>query len=254
MGHLKTPSYYKVEIARYPALSLENERDLFVDYRKRRTAKKRDAIVRQYLYWAAEIACRYCGPRMPKADAISAANYGLMLAIDKFDPAGGRRFVTYSYFSIRREVLNALTDSYVINPESGVWAAAYRFKQSAQSPEDLAKWKKDRRWIFNCAGAPRPCGGPAVVRADEPGEDFIGPDIREDIEQTSRLEAMKQAAQSLPPEMRAVIELKYFNDGNSLPLVAIGKKLKCSVDRVRSLHTQALKLLRKSLRRLQEEN
>lgn len=263
MSAPKQEQYYRVDIKRYPALAAEAEIALFVDYRKRRTALKREAIVRQYLYWAAELACRYCGPRMPKADAISAANFGLMQAIEKFDPDSGRRFVTYSYFAIRREVLYALRDSYVVNPESGIWASRYRFKISPQSPEDAAQHKQECREVFESVSSLFPTPGPgsdfqsrSIGCAEFDGlspEEFSEDDRRGDVEKASLLEALQGALPSLPKELRTVIELKYFNGDRPLSFSDIGRKLKCSKDHARWLHSQAMKSLRKILRPVQKE-
>lgn len=250
---MKTPpqeQYYRVDITRYPALTTEDELALFVDYHKRRTAVKREKIVRQYLYWAAELACRYCGPRMSKAEAISAANYGLMQAIEKFDPAEGKRFVTYSYFAIRREVLYALRDSYVVNPESGLWASKYQFSLSPRESNDIARHKKERREVFDNVGATTEIGLHAT------GDDnnlSAEDDFREAIEQGSLLEILAEALPALPQDLREIVDLKYFNNGKPLTFVEIGQRLRCTADHVRWLHARAMKSLQKLLRPLQKE-
>ncbi len=251
----KPAPYYRVDITRYPALPVDAELALFVDYRRRRTASKREKIVNQYLYWAAELACRYCGPRMAKAEAISAANYGLMLAIEKFDPTQGKRFVTYSYFLIRREVLYALRDSYGVNPESGLWAAKYQYKKSAQTAEDEEKYLKERREVFDNVGTLTSIGSQADGEgaADYLGDQFLEDDCRKEVEQSSLLSALREALPSLPAELRQVVELKYFNNGSPLSFVDIGVRLGCAADHARWLHARAMQVLQKKLRPLKKE-
>lgn len=243
----KPEQYYRVDITRYPALSTEAELSLFSEYRRRRTAAKREKIVKQYLYWATELACRYCGPRMSKPEAISAANFGLMQAIEKFDPAEGKRFVTYSYFAIRREVLYALRDSYIVNPESGVWAAKYRYSCSARAPEDTLQFRKKRAKVFEQISSCAPIL-PGVVDEFPSGEDLI-----ETAESASLLEALRATLPHLSKELRAVVELKYFNEGKPLTFVEIGTRLGHTPDHVRWLHSRALVALKKLLRPVKKE-
>jgi RNA polymerase sigma factor (sigma-70 family) len=241
----KQAPYYKVAITRYPPLSTDDELALFAEYRKRRTAKRREKLARQYLYWAAELACRYCGPRMSKAEAISAANYGLMQAIEKFDPAEGKRFVTYSYFAIRREVLYALRDSYVVNPESGLWASKYQYDVSSRTPEDKQRHEVERRAVFDNVSAPS-----SIEPTSE--DRFVEEDCRGVVERDSLLTAMRAALPGLPKELRDVIELKYFTLKGAT-FVELGEKLGCSKDLARWRHARALQLLQKALRPVAKE-
>ncbi len=241
--------YYRVDITRFPALPVDVELALFTDYRKRKTAAKREKIVKQYLYWAAELACRYCGPRMEKKDAISAANYGLMLAIDRFDPAFGKRFVTYSFFLIRQQVLYALRDSYVVNPESGLWAAQHRYDTSPKQEEDKLRLKKDRREIFDKAGAPDTIN----PQPDSGNEAFCEGDCRLEVENDSLLDEISRALPSLPEESRKVIQLRYFSPGKPPTFGEIGAKLRCTSDHALWVHNRAIQLLQKQLRAVKKE-
>ncbi len=116
-----------------------------------------------------------------------------MLAIEKFDPAQGKRFVTYSYFIIRREVLYALRDSYGVNPESGLWAAKYQYKKSAQTPADTAAYERGRREVFDNVGTLTPIGPQADSEgaADFLGDQFLEDDCRPEVERSSLLDALK---------------------------------------------------------------
>ncbi len=128
-----TEDYYGVPIIRKAPLSAATEAEMFRQYRKKRTVARRKQIVEQYLYWATEIANRYCGRRFPKPEAISAANLGLMQAIETFDPARGKRFVTFSFFAMRRTIIDAMrTSSFAVNPFPAMKAAHYIYKKSGK--------------------------------------------------------------------------------------------------------------------------
>lgn len=235
--------YYRHAIAQYPPLTTAQELELFSVYRKYRTAKKLDVIVRQYLHWAAEIACRYAGPRLKKAEAISAANLGLMQAITTYDPARGQRFVTHSFFAIRRHVLQALYQTYCIDPEPGITAAKYRFDRSEKTAADRAQYSEERRQVFDSLASANPPGDGELSDADS----------RESAERASWVEMLREALPALPAPLRQIMELRYFSAGGLATFNDIARKLALAPDRVRWLHADGLKRLRRSLKTRENE-
>lgn len=258
-------AYYRVEVKRANPLTLEEEAALFTAYLKRKTVKRREEIVRQYLYWAAELACRYCGPRMPREDAISAANLGLMQAIEDFNPALGRRFVTHSYFAIRRSVLSALRDTYVVNPASGVNVARHQYNLSPKAPEDLQEFLQAKRKIFDRAGSTKQChvlehantNAPKGSGAGDPKPDrFTGgtenkaleSDVeeRDSVEDFSMLVVLRSRIANLHEPEKTILTMRYLSE-DTPHFKEIGKTLKRTEDNVRYLHNRALAKLRASL-------
>lgn len=97
-------------------VSQEKERELFEKLRENRDdAGIRDEIVRAFLGFALRQAlkdlrgrrgaCQKAG--LSEDDAISAANFGLMKAIDRFDPGRGVRFTTYAGWWIKKALHEA---------------------------------------------------------------------------------------------------------------------------------------------------
>lgn len=247
-SRLAPAPYYRVEITRYPALTTEAEAELFADYRRRRTAKKLDVIVKQYLYWAAELACRYSGARLEKADAISAANYGLMRAIETFDPSLGRRFVTHSYFSIRKQVLLALYQSFPVNPEPGIQALRHTLNKSGRTEADVQAFAERSKQVFSevaQSGAAAPCDAGVFALDDHQ-------DTRADAERQTLRDALSAALHLLSDDMRRVVELRYFSPRGAT-FVEIAKVLKCKTDHAAYLHDRALVLLRRPLTKVRKE-
>jgi RNA polymerase sigma factor (sigma-70 family) len=56
------------------------------------------------------IAKRYAGLGAPLQDLVEAANVGLLMAVDKFDPGREARFATYAQWWIRRSIFKTLSD------------------------------------------------------------------------------------------------------------------------------------------------
>jgi len=226
--------YYPVSVPRCPALSAEVESDLFVAYRQRRTAARRERIVRQYLYWASEIAFRYCGPRMAREDAVGAANLGLMQAIEDFDPARGRRFVTHSYFHIRRAVLTALRDTYVVNPAPGINVQRHLFNKDRLDRKSFAEAK---RKVFDNAGTPCPLNHDSATD---------GADVQDKAEDSSMLELLRGRVSALEEPAKSIFTLRYFSDDTPL-FKEIGDRLGLTEDSARYIHNRTMLKLRESL-------
>lgn len=120
--YMKRPTSEKAEQGYYPSgvpdmlsMTADEEKALFVAYSKRKTKKVREQLVRKYLCWSFKLANKMCGPRLEPDDAISAANVGLMEALETFDVSKGSRFTTHSYFVIRRHLIEALVGTYPVH-------------------------------------------------------------------------------------------------------------------------------------------
>lgn len=250
-----TEPYYATEVERKAPLSAADEVSLFNAYRRRKTKAIREKIVDQYLYWAADMACRYCGPRYAKSDAISAANLGLMLAIDKFDPACGKRFVWWSFLYIRRAIVDDMrTNSYLINPYPALNAAKYSFHKAGKTPEAAEALKASRAQIFEAVGSTEslePKAGSAREELDEStilGDEQLTPCEVPAIENRSMLAAIRRKLSSLEPQERKIIRLRYLGP-KTIFFKDIGVRLRLSKDHVRYVHDRAVLKLRAGLKK-----
>lgn len=120
-------------------LTAEEELKLFrVGRRSKQFGSARDKLVRRYLPWAFKIAAKLKGPRLDFDEAVSAANAGLMEAIEGFDARRpGARFIVYSTMIIRRHVINALIATYPVKISDHL---RKKFAERAKlSPEELEK-------------------------------------------------------------------------------------------------------------------
>lgn len=238
--------YYRNVPMRQCALSAEDEAALFNSYRGRHSKKLREKIVKQYLYWAAELACRYCGPRFSKEEAISAANYGLMQAIEDYDPSCGRRFVWRSFLAIRRAIIDAMrTESYVVNPYPQLNAHKYVYQKTGRTKAGKIKLQADRAKVFQTVNTVKTLE-PAEV--EDAFDDREGLDTVDSIERTQMLEFLKSRLGDLEPHERKIIELRYFGV-DTMIFRKIGVRLKMKKAYVQYTHDRAIEKLRRTLKK-----
>jgi RNA polymerase sporulation-specific sigma factor len=95
------------EWARLPLCTVEEERDLATRAQAGDTAA-RDELAGRNLRLVAEVAATQMRPGREIDDLIGWGWFGLLLAIDRFDPARGVRFATFAWREIRSEIQRGL--------------------------------------------------------------------------------------------------------------------------------------------------
>lgn len=135
---------YLTEIAKYPLLSKEQERELAVTMRDKKLAEERaraelengqnlsteekadlqreidknfelssqarNQLVNSNLRWVVHVAKEYMGRGLELKDRIQTGNIGLIEGVEKFDPEKGFRLITYATWWIRSEIRNTISE------------------------------------------------------------------------------------------------------------------------------------------------
>jgi len=211
---------------------------------------------------------------VPIADLVSEGSVGLVVAVRKFDPDRGTRFVTYAAHWIRAFMLeHILRGSSMVGAGSGPMRSKVFFRlrrekaklvgQGFDPPEVAERLAKsfgttverlqlmEQRLEARDVSLDAPMhedGGGAVVDgmpSTEPAQD----------EQLSRAEEaadlqvrVRDAVRDLDPRERFIVEARLLADAPSeLSLAEIGRRLGVSRERARQIEARAKAKLRKSL-------
>ena len=210
------------------------------------------------------IARRYISTGVPLVDLIQEGNLGLMRAAEKFDYRRGCHFGTYATWWIRQAVSRAATDqSRLIHLPEHVASRLRKVRRieaelSQESgleplPEQIAEAANIQLdEVLDLLGLIE-----QPVSIDSPGDDEVPfsiadtfedhavPALAETASQHLLGEELHQVLAMLTPRERSVITLRYgIGDGRSHTLLAIGKELGISRERVRQLEVTALKKMR----------
>ncbi len=189
-------------------------------------------------------------------DLVSAGVFGLMNAIDKFDPSQGFKFETYAVPRIRGAILDGLRAldwvprSVRSRSRSVQDAIAQLEHELGRTPtdeeiaselkitvEELEKWLADI-----AAGSVGPLDHVAMDNAPVEADAHLQPGRA--MEEGELRDAMRSEISRLPEREQAILIL-YYEDG--LTLAEIGEALGVTESRVSQIHTKAVLQLRSRL-------
>jgi len=97
---------YLLQINQFPLLTQEEEYDLAVRYRKHNDINAAHKLITSNLRFVVKVAFEYRSYGLKLADLIQEGNIGLMMAVKKFNPEKGYRFISYAIWWVRAYIQN----------------------------------------------------------------------------------------------------------------------------------------------------
>lgn len=264
---------YLERVQGIPTLSREQEHAMAVASRKG-DPDARAVLVRANLRYVVPIAIGFRRYGVPVAELIAEGNVGLIIALSKFDPERGTRFVTYAAHWIRATMLEHIIQSWSMVRFGGGPLRSKVFFRLRREKAKLAATGATTDEI-NAALAER--FGTSVERlvllgqrleardvsVDAPARDDAQGTVLEGMastahsaeeiylaqEDTARVTARVRTAMSaLDPRERFIVETRVMaDDPDELSLAEIGRQLGVSRERARQIEARAKAKLRKQL-------
>ncbi len=249
------------------------EEELWINYKKTRNIKIRDYLIQKYSplvhYVVRKINLGKTGT-LEADDLIGFGSFGLMDAIDKFDPAKNVKFKTYAVTRIRGSIYDELRSiDWVPRSvrqkakavEQAINAVEARTGRTAEDQEIANEMGIDIREFYTTMTK---ISGTTMLSLDNnpyPGTDdkismidtiespsSINPDVS--VEREAVKELVIKGINELPEKEKKVLILYYYED---LTLKEIGEVLNVTESRVSQLHTKAIIRLRAKLAEIKEE-
>jgi RNA polymerase sigma-32 factor len=97
---------YLVQINQFPLLTQEEEFKLAVRYRKYNDIEAAHKLITSNLRFVVKVSFEYKSYGVKLLDLIQEGNIGLMMAVKKFNPYKGYRFISYAIWWIRAYIQN----------------------------------------------------------------------------------------------------------------------------------------------------
>jgi RNA polymerase sigma factor for flagellar operon FliA len=246
----------------------KTEEELWIQYRKKRDPKIREAFIKQYAplvkYVAGKVAVG-----MPHNvefdDLVGFGVFGLLDAIDKFDPDKNVKFKTYAVTRIRGAIFDELRSIDWVprsvrqktrEVEDAIGALEAQLGRTATDQEIASSMGMDeveyQKTIMKISVTSILSLDDMWFSGDENDKVSIGdniespssmnPDVVVEKEEIRRV--IVEAINDLPEKEKKILVLYYYED---LTLKEIGQVLEVTESRVSQLHTKAILRLRSKL-------
>jgi len=105
-------SHYLAQVKQYPLLSPEEEFVLASRYQETEDMEIAHKLITANLRFVVKVSLEYRGYGIKLLDVIQEGNMGLMVALKKFDPHKGYRFISYAIWWIRAYIQNFIIRSW----------------------------------------------------------------------------------------------------------------------------------------------
>ncbi len=237
---------------------------LWADYQKYPSPELREKLITEYAPLVKVVAGRlsmYLGYNVEYEDLVSYGIFGLIDAIDKFDPGKEVKFETYASLRIRGSILDQIRKMDWIprtvrqkqkKMEEAIKAIETRTGRNATDDDlaaelgigeaELGEWQTQLK-VTNVISLNEfvEQGGEPVMDA-RGNSHFIQPE--ESVEEEELKKVLGETMELLTEKERRVILLYYYEE---LTLKEISNILEVSESRVSQLHTKALLKMRKRM-------
>jgi RNA polymerase primary sigma factor len=257
---------YLREIGRIPLLTPPQEIELAAKI-KNGDGKARALMISSNLRLVVTIAQDYANLGLPLLDLISEGNIGLMIAVDRFDPAKGAKLSTYAAWWIRQSIKRALSNqSKTIRLPLHLGEKISKMRRVAlQMTEELGREPTDDELAEEVGIASekvshlktasiRPASLDAPISDDDLTEfgesvaDEEAPTPFELLRDKDLHNEVDGLFEVLDDREKEIISQRFgFDGGERKTLEEVGKRLGVTRERIRQLQNIALSKLRRAL-------
>jgi RNA polymerase primary sigma factor len=256
--------HYLEEIARFPVLTDEQEKELGERIRKG-DQEALQTLVKSNLKFVVSYVKKYRGMGLGLLDLIDEGNIGLIEAAKRFDPSRNVRFVSYAVWWIRQAIIHALTQYSRITriPQKLADQISQMKKRTAELKTELGR-DPTREEIARAMAltetdvedleilAERNISLSDPVNDDELDvedrlSDPAAPSVEYQIIKASVQQQIRETLGELDEKEALVIKLRFgLDDDRPQTLQEIGQQLKLTRERIRQIEQKAMRKLVRS--------
>ena len=256
--------HYLEEIAKFPALTEEEEKALGEKIRKG-DKDALQALIKSNLKFVVSYVKKYRGMGLGLLDLIDEGNVGLIEAAKRFDPTRGVRFVSYAVWWIRQAIIHALTLSARITriPQKLADQISLMRKKTAELKGELGR-DPTRDEIAKIMGITETDVEDLEILAERnlslsdkaSGDDLevedkisdtSAPSVEYQIIKSSVQQQIREILGELDEKEALVLKLRFgLDDDRPRTLQEIGQQMKLTRERIRQIEQKAMRKLSRS--------
>jgi RNA polymerase sigma-32 factor len=262
---------YLIQINQFSLLTQEEEFQLAVTYRKYNDLKSAQKLITSNLRFVVKVAFEYKSYGVKLLDLVQEGNIGLMMAVKKFDPYKGFRFISYAIWWIRAYIQNFIIKSWSLVKIGTTQAQKKLFYKIGKVRKALES-EGDSEKKYELLAKNLDVSKSDIIEMEQrmSSRDFsLDAPFDEDHELThldllqenslNQEEALVREEEKEIREREVVNAMKRLNEkevyviknrimaDSPLTLQEIGNHLKLSRERVRQIESEALKKLKKEI-------
>jgi RNA polymerase sigma-32 factor len=260
---------YLAQINQFPLLTKEEEFKLAVRYRKHNDIDAAQKLITSNLKFVVKVAFEYKSYRVKLLDLIQEGNIGLMMAVKKFNPHKGYRFISYAIWWIRAYIQNFIIKTWSLvkigttQAQKKLFYKIGKIRKALESDgenekkyellahdldvakEDIIEMEQRMAARDLSLDAPLDEGQELthldLLKEDSPNQEEA---LAQEEEKKIREHEVQNAMKRLSEKEVYVIQNRIMTE-DPLTLQQIGDHLKLSRERVRQIEGEALKKLKK---------
>jgi RNA polymerase primary sigma factor len=243
---------YLREIAKFPKLTVEQERDLGRRIQQRSDEDALGTLVEANLRFVVSYARRYRKLGVPFLDLIHEGNLGLLEGARRFDPERNEPFITHAAWWVRQSIMHLLSDTAGLAALQAQLEHAPAIREVGGEmdfvDEDPSMGRARRAAAERIARRLRRARRADLADA-VPG--LVVREIEDELMRDALVQQLECAMTELDPHERQVMRLRYgLHGGEALAIQQIAERMRISRGRVRATESRAVQKLRrgKSLR------
>lgn len=251
-------------------LSAEEEQRLSRRFREEGDMEAARLLALSHLRFVAHIARSYLGYGLPYADLVQEGNYGLVKAVQRFDPDVGVRLMSFASYWIKSEIHEYVlqnwsmvkiatskaqrklffnlrgykkTDNWLTSDEIKLIAEDLQVKPEEIKQMEMRLAQRDSSLPMpddNEEGVP---SGPPLLAAEDTQPEVI---VEEEDWRNRRSDMLHRALQQLDPRSRDIVQRRWLNE-DKVGLKELGQEYGVSTERIRQIEVSAMTQLRKLL-------
>jgi RNA polymerase primary sigma factor len=258
---------YLREIAQFPRLTIEQERELGRRVRAAADEHAARALVEGNLRFVVSYAKRYRHLGVPFLDLIHEGNLGLIEAAKRFDPERNVKFITYAVWWIRQSIMHLLSESsHPYSLPSRISGAVARFGRQVDAlraqlehaptmqeiTEELEISEEEAVALMRLQehaislNEPVRAHGHGGVEVGDTLPDPALQDVHDELTRQALVAEVEHALGELDPRERQIMRLRYgLHDDQPRTLQQIGTDLRLTRERIRQIESRAMHKLRR---------
>jgi RNA polymerase primary sigma factor len=240
---------YLQEIAKFPRLATDQERELGRRIQQHQDDEALNALVEGNLRFVVSYAKRYRKLGVPFLDLIHEGNLGLIEAARHFDPERNLKFISLGVWWVRQSIMHRLAEAQTAALRVQVEHQA----RASEIADDLDISDEDAQILLH--GLHDDTALNLLFRVSRPGDEDGFDDalqdqaIREVDDELTRETLVREfelSLEELDTKERLVMRLRYgLHDDEPWSLEQIGERMRLTRERVRRIETRAVQKLRR---------